>query len=186
MEIIEVNYQISSLLNDLISMIQPRATDKGLELKIDIDDQIPSELYGDEVRIRQIITNLLTNAVKYTREGSVTLQQLRAAQLAGEVAVIAVTSVGLIIAYARRGIWDAHARPSVRGNLAYSALTALGVTVVLLGRRLNWPLALGGGAAAFALCFLLLCALMAYVRHRQQLEEETLDAEDGDGPPPQG
>lgn len=109
-----------------------------------------------------------------------------AAQLAGEVAVIAVTSVGLIIAYARRGIWDAHARPSVRGNLAYSALTALGVTVVLLGRRLNWPLALGGGAAAFALCFLLLCALMAYVRHRQQLEEETLDAEDGDGPPPQG
>ena len=109
-----------------------------------------------------------------------------AAQLAGEVAVIAVTSVGLIIAYARRGIWDAHERPSVRGNLAYSALTALGVTVVLLGRRLNWPLALGGGAAAFALCFLLLCALMAYVRHRQQLEEETLDAEDGDGPPPQG
>ncbi|MCI7132045.1 MAG: ATP-binding protein [Lachnospiraceae bacterium] len=74
MEIIEANYQISSLLNDLISMIQPRVVDKGLELKIDIDDQIPSELYGDEVRIRQIITNLLTNAVKYTREGSVTLK----------------------------------------------------------------------------------------------------------------
>ena len=48
-----------------------------------------------------------------------------AAQLAGEVFVIAVTSVGLVIAYARRGIWDAHARPSARGNAAYSALRRL-------------------------------------------------------------
>lgn len=74
MEIINGNYQVSSLLNDLVNMIQPRAADKGLELKLDIDDQIPCELYGDEVRIRQIITNLLTNAVKYTKEGSVTLK----------------------------------------------------------------------------------------------------------------
>ena len=74
MEIINANYQISSLLNDLVNMIQPRAADKDLELKLDIDEQIPSELYGDEVRIRQIVTNLLTNAVKYTREGSVTLK----------------------------------------------------------------------------------------------------------------
>ncbi len=74
MEIINANYQISSLLNDLVNMIQPRAAEKELELKLDIDDQIPCELYGDEVRIRQIVTNLLTNAVKYTREGSVTLK----------------------------------------------------------------------------------------------------------------
>ena len=74
MEIIDTTYQISSLLNDLMNMIQPRAQEKGLELKLDIDEQIPCELYGDEVRIRQIITNLLTNAVKYTREGSITLK----------------------------------------------------------------------------------------------------------------
>jgi signal transduction histidine kinase/CheY-like chemotaxis protein len=74
MEIINANYQISSLLNDLVNMIQARANENELELKLDIDDQIPCELYGDEVRLRQIITNLLTNAVKYTREGSVTLK----------------------------------------------------------------------------------------------------------------
>ena len=74
MELIDTTYQISSLLNDLVNMIQPRAGEKGLELKLDIDEQIPGELYGDEVRIRQIITNLLTNAVKYTKEGSVTLK----------------------------------------------------------------------------------------------------------------
>ena len=100
-----------------------------------------------------------------------------AAQLAGEVFVIAVTSVGLIAAYARRGIWDAHARPSARGNAVYSAMTALGVTVVLLGRRMNWPLALGAGAAAFALCFALLTALMAYVRRRQQEQADTFEDE---------
>lgn len=80
MEIIRAPYQISSVLNDLINMIQPRAAEKGLELKIDIDEQIPSELSGDEVRIRQIISNLLTNAVKYTREGTVTLK-VRATRL---------------------------------------------------------------------------------------------------------
>ena len=74
MEIINSNYQVSSMLNDLVNMIQSRASDKSLELILDIDEQLPCELYGDEVRLRQIITNLLTNAVKYTKEGSVTLK----------------------------------------------------------------------------------------------------------------
>ena len=74
MEIINSNYQVSSMLNDLVNMIQSRANDKSLELILDIDEQLPCELYGDEVRLRQIITNLLTNAVKYTKEASVTLK----------------------------------------------------------------------------------------------------------------
>ena len=68
-------------------------------------------------------------------------------------------------------------RPSARGNAAYSALTALGVTVVLLGRRMNWPLALCAGAAAFVLCFALLTALMAYVRRRQREQADTFEDE---------
>lgn len=97
MEIINGNYQVSSLLNDLVNMIQPRAVDKGLELKLDIDEQIPCELYGDEVRIRQIITNLLTNAVKYTKAGCVTLK-VRCTRLPGSDKVrldVAVVDTGI-------------------------------------------------------------------------------------------
>ena len=98
-----------------------------------------------------------------------------AAQLAGEVAVIAVTSVGLIIAYARRGIWDTDARPSTRGNAVYSALSAAGVGVIVLGRRANPWIALAAGAAMFALCFVLLTLLMRYVQRRQEAQSRALE-----------
>lgn len=74
MEIIDVEYDTSSMINDLINMISERADKKGLEFKLDIDKNLPSVMFGDDLRIRQIITNLLTNAVKYTEKGSVTLK----------------------------------------------------------------------------------------------------------------
>ena len=73
MEIIPVEYHISSILNDLINMIQTRAEKKGLDFRINVSPTIPSVLFGDEIRIKQVITNILTNAVKYTEEGGVTL-----------------------------------------------------------------------------------------------------------------
>ncbi len=73
MEIVPVEYQVSSILNDALCMIKERAEAKGLELKIEANEDIPNHLFGDEIRIRQILTNLLTNAVKYTKEGTVTL-----------------------------------------------------------------------------------------------------------------
>lgn len=72
-EIIEGEYDLSSVINDLVNMIKVRADEKGLELYLNIDREIPKCLYGDEVRIKQIITNILTNAVKYTDKGSITL-----------------------------------------------------------------------------------------------------------------
>ena len=71
-EIIPVDYDISSVLHDLVNMVYTRADEKGLILNLEIDKDIPRLLNGDEVRIKQIITNLLTNAVKYTEKGSVT------------------------------------------------------------------------------------------------------------------
>ncbi len=72
MEIIPVEYDLSSVINDLVNMIRTKADDKGLTLKLDVDKDIPNILFGDEVRIKQIATNILTNAVKYTEKGSVT------------------------------------------------------------------------------------------------------------------
>ena len=74
MEIIPVEYAVSSLLNDLVNMIRQRAEKKGLKFHVEIPDDMPSILKGDEIRLRQVAVNILTNAVKYTEEGSVTLR----------------------------------------------------------------------------------------------------------------
>ena len=71
MEIIAVDYDLSTVINDLVTMIQSKADSKGLSLALDISSDTPKMLSGDEVRIKQIITNLLTNAVKYTEKGCV-------------------------------------------------------------------------------------------------------------------
>ncbi len=73
MDIIPVEYALSSVLNDLVNMIQKRAEKKGLEFIVKASPELPSVLYGDEIRLKQIVTNILTNAVKYTEKGSVTL-----------------------------------------------------------------------------------------------------------------
>lgn len=62
-------YRLSDLLNDVIYMTVARMGNKKLEFVVDCDPDVPKLLYGDEVRIKQIIINLLTNAVKYTRKG---------------------------------------------------------------------------------------------------------------------
>ena len=74
MEIIPEEYELASMLNDLVTMIDIRAESKGLALKLEFDKDTPEALYGDEGRIKQVITNLLTNAVKYTENGSVTFK----------------------------------------------------------------------------------------------------------------
>ena len=102
------------------------------------------------------------------------------AQMVGELFVIGAVSVGLIIAYARRGIWDTDARPSTRGNAVYSALSAAGVGVIVLGRRRNAAIALAAGVAMFALCLVLLTLLMRYVQRRQEAQSHVLENETDD------
>ena len=74
LEIIPVRYELSSLIFDLVNMIRDRAAKKGLAFNLKVNENIPHLLFGDEIRIRQCVMNLLTNAVKYTMEGSVTLE----------------------------------------------------------------------------------------------------------------
>ncbi|MCR4990691.1 MAG: response regulator [Lachnospiraceae bacterium] len=73
MEIVPVRYSVRSLITYLATAIMEKARAKDLELNIEADKTLPSELYGDDMRVNQVITNLLTNAVKYTHVGSVTL-----------------------------------------------------------------------------------------------------------------
>ncbi|MCI9331695.1 MAG: DegV family EDD domain-containing protein [Oscillibacter sp.] len=73
MEIVNVSYETGALFSEIVNMIWIKAREKGLEFKLHVDASIPSMLCGDEVRIKQILINLLNNAVKYTSEGSVTL-----------------------------------------------------------------------------------------------------------------
>ena len=74
MEISERNYELSSVLNDAYNMIYFKAEQKSLKLIFEVDKDLPNSLCGDEMRLRQIIVNVLNNAVKYTMEGSVTLK----------------------------------------------------------------------------------------------------------------
>lgn len=72
-DIINSDYSLSVLLNDIVVMIQGRAEGKGLELRVEVDSNIPDALFGDEIRVKQVIINLMTNAVKYTKEGWIKL-----------------------------------------------------------------------------------------------------------------
>ena len=73
MDILPVDYDLGILLSETVELVRPKANDKKLELELNIHPATPAHLWGDEVRIRQIITNILTNAVKYTKQGKVTL-----------------------------------------------------------------------------------------------------------------
>ncbi len=73
MELTPTAYATGDMLSEIVGMIWIRAKEKKLDFHINVDPMLPMVLYGDEVRIKQIIINLLTNAIKYTQKGSVTL-----------------------------------------------------------------------------------------------------------------
>lgn len=74
LEILPIEYDFSSLIHDISNMLKPKAKAKNLKLEFFVDPKIPSKLLGDDVRIRQVLVNLLNNAVKYTTQGSVRLR----------------------------------------------------------------------------------------------------------------
>lgn len=73
-ELIEEKYDVASLIQDSCNIIRDRAEKKNLKFYLECNENVPGSLIGDMVRIRQVIVNMLTNAVKYTDEGSVTMK----------------------------------------------------------------------------------------------------------------
>ena len=73
MQLLIEPYRTGDMLSDIVGMLWIRAKDKKLDFNVDVSPDIPAELVGDEVRIKQILINVINNAIKYTKEGSVSL-----------------------------------------------------------------------------------------------------------------
>lgn len=73
MEVVNDKYALASMINDLYNLIRFRAEAKGLAVKVSVDSTLPSVVVGDELKLKQVIANLLTNAIKYTEKGEVTI-----------------------------------------------------------------------------------------------------------------
>jgi signal transduction histidine kinase/DNA-binding response OmpR family regulator len=74
MELTPVEYQVPSMINDILQINLVRIGKKPINLELEIDETLPSKLKGDELRVKQILNNILSNAIKYTKEGKVILQ----------------------------------------------------------------------------------------------------------------
>ncbi|MCR5790081.1 MAG: DegV family EDD domain-containing protein [Lachnospiraceae bacterium] len=96
MQLTTVSYRMGDMLSDIVGMLWIRAKDKGLEFKVDVAPDLPEELFGDEVRIKQILINVLNNAIKYTKEGSVTLNiQCRREESNNVTVIYSVSDTGM-------------------------------------------------------------------------------------------
>ncbi|MBP5282757.1 MAG: DegV family EDD domain-containing protein [Lachnospiraceae bacterium] len=89
-------YNMGDLISEIVGMFWMRAKEKGLAFHVDVDPKLPMELIGDDVRLKQILINLLNNAIKYTVEGSIVLsiQFRREAEKKGTV-TFTVTDTGI-------------------------------------------------------------------------------------------
>ena len=95
MEIVNEEFNVASVLNDVLNMAEARKGGKDLKILVDVDPMIPRGIVGDEMRIRQIVTNLMTNAIKFTEKGSVTLTVTRSVQEYGVNLLFVVKDTGI-------------------------------------------------------------------------------------------
>lgn len=95
MDLVNESYSPASMLNDIINMIMIRKGDKAVDVMVDCSLNLPSELYGDEMRIRQVIMNFLNNAIKFTQEGGVMLTVSARKETYGVNLILSVKDSGI-------------------------------------------------------------------------------------------
>jgi PAS domain S-box-containing protein len=95
LDLLPINFNLSELLNNIVSMHRFTAQSKGLDFKFSIDADVPAVVYGDDIRIRQIVTNLLSNAVKYTKEGTVSFRVNRTRENGVNYIVFSIEDTGI-------------------------------------------------------------------------------------------
>lgn len=132
LKLTEADYEPGKLLADVLLMTEPRAVDKSLKLNYEIDPRIPKKLYGDDVRIKQIVMNLLTNAVKYTKEGQVTLRVAVKERMDNRVKLhFSVMDTGIGIKDEDKGkLFDSFKRLDPENNRSVEG-TGLGLSITL-------------------------------------------------------
>ena len=130
MDLIIAPYQLSSLINDIHNMTLFKAQDKGLAFNVEVDPSTPDELSGDEIRVRQILTNLLNNAVKFTDKGTVDLKVRCRKQEEGKILLIlSVWDTGIGIKQEDKAkLFDKFERFDMERNSTVEG-TGLGLTI---------------------------------------------------------
>lgn len=155
MDIIEVEYSLSKVIANLISMTRVRAEAKGLAFELKINPDIPDRLYGDDIRIKQIVTNILTNAVKYTEKGKVTLDM--SYKLLGDdnmELIAAVTDTGIGIKEKNmESLFESFERLDMTQNRSIEG-TGLGMTITsrlldMMGGMISVQSVYGRGSTFF-------------------------------------
>lgn len=73
-QVINANYYLPDMMRNIINIVSLTQEEKGLAFELDVAEDVPEVLYGDQLRIKQIITNVMNNAVKYTDKGKITLR----------------------------------------------------------------------------------------------------------------
>ncbi|MBR6328596.1 MAG: response regulator [Lachnospiraceae bacterium] len=134
MEITPVEYSPVTLINDMLDMVELRAQKKGLSVSCDIDETIPRTLIGDDIRIKEIVTNLLTNAVKYTDDGSIklTVRRVFSGENGNEVKLhISVSDTGIGVREEdKEKLWESFRRIDEARNRTIEG-TGLGLSITL-------------------------------------------------------
>jgi PAS domain S-box-containing protein len=132
LELMPDKYEVSSLLNDTVQIVILQYEDKPIEFVLHVDENMPVYLYGDELRIRQLLNNLLSNAFKYTDSGKITLSVFaEPMEDASEVAlVLRVSDTGIGMTPEQvETIFDNYTRFNLDGNRV-SVGTGLGMNIV--------------------------------------------------------